>query len=96
MNITTETKYKVNDVLKIKIPSQEIIESIAFKDQLSIIITGGRSQGETGIVIGFGDESGWKKTATVRTPNGEDIRTLMKYVFPIGVTESLISLPENN
>jgi len=90
-----ETLYKVNDVLKIRIPSQEIIECITFKDQLSIIITGGRSQGETGIVIGFGDESGWKKTATVRTPNGEDIRTLMKYVFPIGVTESLISLPEN-
>jgi small subunit ribosomal protein S4e len=96
MNITDETTYKVNDVLKIRIPSQEIVEYIAFKDQLSIIITGGRSQGETGIVIGFGDESGWKKTATVRTPNGEDIRTLMKYVFPIGVTESLISLPEDN
>jgi small subunit ribosomal protein S4e len=95
MNIAAETLYKVNDVLKIRVPSQEIIECITFKDQLSIIITGGRSQGETGIVIGFGDESGWKKTATVRTPNGEDIRTLMKYVFPIGVTESLISLPEN-
>ncbi len=87
--------YKVNDVLKIKIPSQEIMEHIAFKDQLQIIITGGRSQGETGMIIGFGDEPGWKKTATVRTPSGEDIRTLTKYVFPIGTTESLISLPES-
>lgn len=87
--------YKVNDVLKIKIPSQEIMEHIAFKDQLQIIITGGRSQGETGIIIGFGDEPGWKKTATIRTPSGEDIRTLTKYVFPIGTTESLISLPES-
>lgn len=86
--------YKVNDVLKIKVPSQEIMEHISFKDQLQIIITGGRSQGESGMIIGFGDEPGWKKTATVRTPSGEDIRTLTKYVFPIGTTESLISLPE--
>ncbi len=87
--------YKVNDVLKIKVPTQEIMEHIAFKDQLQIIIIGGRSQGETGMIIGFGDEPGWKKTATVRTPGGEDIRTLTKYVFPIGTTESLISLPES-
>ncbi len=87
--------YKVNDVVKIKVPSQEIMEHITFKDQLQIIITGGRSQGETGMIIGFGDEPGWKKTATVRTPSGEDIRTLTRYVFPIGTTESLISLPES-
>lgn len=93
--VSTGSPYKVNDVLKIKVPSQEIMEHISFKDQLQIIITGGRSQGETGMIIGFGDEPGWKKTATVRTPSGEDIRTLTKYVFPIGTTESLISLPES-
>jgi len=95
MNIKSDSIYKVNDVFKIKIPSQEILEHITFKDQLATIITGGRSQGETGMIIGFGDEPGWKKTATVRTPKGTDIRTLTKYVFPIGVTESLISLPES-
>jgi len=93
--VPTESPYKVNDVLKIKIPSQEIVEHVTFKDQLPIVITGGRSQGETGIIIGFGDEPGWKKTATVRTPSGEDIRTLTKYVFPIGTTQPLISLPES-
>ena len=95
LNVKTETPYKVNDVLKIKIPSQEIVEHIPFKDQLQTVITGGRSQGETGIIIGFGDEPGWKKTATVRTAKGEDIRTLTKYVFPIGIAQSLISLPES-
>jgi small subunit ribosomal protein S4e len=95
LSVKTEAPYKVNDVLKIKVPSQEIVEHISFKDQLQTIITGGRSQGETGIIIGFGDEPGWKKTATVRTANGEDIRTLTKYVFPIGVAQSLISLPES-
>jgi small subunit ribosomal protein S4e len=95
LNVKTEAPYKVNDVLKIKIPSQEIVEHIPFKDQLQTVITGGRSQGETGIIIGFGDEPGWKKTATVRTAKGEDIRTLTKYVFPIGITQPLISLPES-
>jgi len=95
LNVSMESPYKVNDVLKIKVPSQEIVEHVSFKDQLPIVITGGRSQGETGMIIGFGDEPGWKKTATVRTSSGEDIRTLTKYVFPIGTTQPLISLPEN-
>jgi small subunit ribosomal protein S4e len=92
---SAESSFKVNDILKIKLSSQEIVDHIAFKDQLLIIVTGGRSQGETGMVIGFGDEPGWKKTATVRTPKGEDIRTLTKYVFPVGTSESLIALPES-
>ena len=91
----TEASYNVNDVLKIKIPSQEIVEHIPFKDQLQVVIIGGRSQGENGIIIGLGDEPGWKKTATVRTPKGNDIRTLAKYVFPIGMAQPLISLPES-
>jgi small subunit ribosomal protein S4e len=95
LNVPTESPYKVNDTLKIKVPSQQIVDHIPFKDQLQVVITGGNSQGETGIIIGFGDEPGWKKTATVRTPKGEDIRTLTKYVFPIGTTQSLISLPES-
>jgi small subunit ribosomal protein S4e len=95
INVPNQAPYKVNDVLKMKVPSQEIVEHISFKDQLQIVITGGRSQGETGLIIGFGDEPGWKKTVTVRTPRGEDIRTLTKYVFPIGITEPLISLPES-
>jgi small subunit ribosomal protein S4e len=94
LKVPADTPYNVNDVIEIKLPSQEIVEHVAFKDQLPIIITGGRSQGETGMIIGLGDEPGWKKTATVRTPKGEDIRTLTKYVFPVGSAQPLISLPE--
>jgi ribosomal protein S4E len=59
-----------------------------------VIITGGRSQGAKGILIGFGSEPGWKKTATIRTPKGEDIRTLSKYVFVVGTNFPLIDLGE--
>jgi len=94
LKVPADSNYKVNDVIEIKLPSQEIVEHVAFKDQLPIIITGGRSQGEIGTIIGLGDEPGWKRTATVRTAKGEDIRTLTKYVFPVGSAQSLISLPE--
>lgn len=95
IQVSTNNTYKVNDILKIKLPELEILEHIKFKDMLPTIITGGRSQGETGTIIGLGDEPGWKKTVTIRTPRGEDIRTLLKYVFPLGESESLISLPES-
>jgi small subunit ribosomal protein S4e len=95
LKVAAGSPYNLNDVVKIKVPSQEIVDHITFKDQLPIIVTGGRSKGETGIIIGIGDEPGWKKTVTVRNPKGEDIRTLTKYVFPVGITQSMITLPVN-
>jgi len=58
------------------------------------IITGGRSQGKRGMIIGFGPEPGWKKTATIRTPEGDDIRTLAQYVFVVGQNEPILTLDE--
>jgi small subunit ribosomal protein S4e len=84
--------YRVNDVIKINVPEQEILDHIEFKEMTQVIIIGGRSQGAKGILIGLGPEPGWKKTAVIRTIEGEDIRTLSKYVFVVGEKESLISL----
>lgn len=86
--------YKVNDVLKIKIPEKEIQDSIEFKEMQQVIITGGRSQGSKGTLIGLGSEPGWKKTATIRTSEGDDIRTLAKYIFVVGANEPIIKLDE--
>lgn len=88
-----EDMFKTGDVLKLKLPNLEILGSVPLKEGVQIIITGGRSQGERGTLIGLGNEPGWKKTATIRTTRGEDIRTLTRYVFPIGEDEPLISLP---
>lgn len=86
--------YKVYDVIKIKIPDQEILEHIEFKEMMQCILIGGKSQGSVGMLIGIGSEPGWKKTATIRTSEGVDIRTLAKYVFIIGQNEPMISLKE--
>ena len=91
---TEHDQYKVNDVLKIKIPEKEIQDVIEFKEMQQVIITGGRSQGAKGTLIGLGPEPGWKKTATIRTTDGDDIRTLSKYIFVVGANEAMIKLED--
>jgi ribosomal protein S4E len=44
------------------------------------------------MIIGLGPEPGWKKTCTIRTPEGEDIRTLSGYVFVVGSKQPMITL----
>ncbi len=87
-----EDDYNVNDVLKISVPEKEIEGHIEFKEMQQSIVTGGRSQGARGMIIGFGPEPGWKKTCTIRTAEGEDIRTLSRYVFVVGSNEPEITL----
>jgi small subunit ribosomal protein S4e len=87
--------YAVNDIVRLEVPSQEITDHIEFKPGIRAIITGGRSQGTKGILIGLGDEPGIKRTATVRTEANEDVRTLSKYVFGVGTEAPIVSLPED-
>ena len=84
--------YAVNDIVKLSVPDQEITDHIEFKPGVRVIITGGRSQGQFGILIGLGSEPGSKRTATIRTPENEDVRTLAKYVFAVGSETPIISL----
>ena len=86
-------KYTVNDIIKITLPEQEILDMIDFKPGVRVIITGGRSQGTTGILIELGSEPGNKRTATIRTIQNEDVRTLADYVFSVGTEAPEISLP---
>jgi small subunit ribosomal protein S4e len=88
--------YDVNDIVKLSVPEQEITDHIAFKPGVRAIITGGRSQGQYGILIGLGSEPGDKRTATIRTLENEDVRTLASYVFAVGTETPIISLPGGN
>jgi small subunit ribosomal protein S4e len=87
-----DDSYKVNDVLKIRVPEKEIVDHIEFKEMQQSIVTGGRSQGAQGMIIGLGPELGWKKTCTIKTAEGEDIMTLARYVFAVGSKEPVIAL----
>jgi small subunit ribosomal protein S4e len=85
--------YSINDIIKINLQDQGIIEKLEFKAGVRTIITGGRRQGQYGILMGLGTEPGKKKTATIRTPENEDVRTLSEYVFAVGTEAPIISLP---
>ena len=89
-----QDRYNVDDVIVISLPEKEIQDHIEFKEMQQAIIIGGKSQGAQGLLIGFGPEPGWKKTATLRTPEGEDIRTLADYVFVVGTNTPVIKLNE--
>ncbi len=41
----------------------------------------------------MGQEPGKKRTATIRTPENDDVRTLANYVFAVGTEVPIISLP---
>lgn len=84
--------YSVNDVVKLGLSNKEILDHIEFNPGVRAIITGGRSQGQYGILIDLGEEPGDKRTATIRTSDNEDVRTLASYVFAVGTEKPLITL----
>lgn len=89
-----EGPYRVNDVLQLKVPEQEVLGRISFEKGVLAAVIGGKSNGKIGTVIGLGSEPGAKRTVTIRTPGGEEVRTLVSYVFAVGSGEPIISLPE--
>jgi small subunit ribosomal protein S4e len=89
-----EDRYDIYDVLKIKIPQTDMLDIIPLKENVQVIVTGGNSQGERGILMRIGSEAGRNKLVDVKTRRGEEIRTLIKYIFAIGIENPQISLPE--
>lgn len=86
----------VNDVLKVSVPNMETINKISYGIGNNVLIVGGRRHGERGTLTFFGNEPGNKRTAIIRTPAGENIQTLERYVFSIGTDEPEISLPTSS
>jgi len=87
-------EYRLNDILQVKVPDREVLAHVKFEEGAQAVLTGGRSQGKRGQIVGIGSEPGNKRTAAIRTPEGEDVRTLAKYTFTLGKGESLISLTD--
>ena len=91
--LNEDGNYAVGDIVKLDVVGQEILDHIDFKPGVRVIIIGGRSQGQFGILLELGPEPGKKRTATIRTPENNDVRTLASYVFAVGIEAPLISLP---
>lgn len=88
-----EDIYKTKDVLKIALPSQEILEHIKFKENILSIVVAGRNLGLTGNVVKIEKRFGPHANIVTLERDGKTFQTALEYAFPIGVQQSIISLP---
>jgi small subunit ribosomal protein S4e len=89
-----EGKYKVGDVIILKVPEQEISEVISFEDGTIGLITGGKHIGEIGRIKEINiTKSSMPNTVEMETEDKKTFLTLKDYVFVIGKNEAAITLP---
>ncbi len=88
-----EREYKLNDVIKLSIPEQEILDHIRFERGTLALVAGGSSRGSYGSIMEVGTEPWKRRTAILRTPRREEITTLARYLFAVGSAKPLISIP---
>ncbi len=90
-----EDKYKTLGTLKLAIPDQEILEYIPLQENVLAIISGGRNVGRVGRIVSI--HKGirrYRSIVTLEDKHGNKFQTSLVYVFPIGIEEPLIKLPE--
>lgn len=86
-------EYKLNDVIKLRIPEQEILEHVRFEKGAKALVVGGSSRGIYGSIIEINAEPWKRRTAVLMTPEREEITTLVRYLFAVGSDRPLISIP---
>ncbi|MEM3464011.1 MAG: 30S ribosomal protein S4e [Candidatus Bathyarchaeia archaeon] len=92
-----EDVYNTFDTVKISLPDRQILEHIKMKENVYVIITGGKNMGKCGRIIEIEKVKGKKRKdaiVTVEDEKGNRYQTVMEFVFAIGETKPLISLPE--
>ena len=89
-----EDQYKTKDVLKISVPSQEIIEDIKFEEEIYSIVIAGRNLGLTGKISKIEKRFGPHASTVTLERAGKTFQTALEYAFPIGTESPLISLPD--
>lgn len=93
-NVLTEDQYKTADVVKMRVPSQEIKDHIKFEAGTQGMVTGGKHIGERGTIKDITiTKSSMPNTVVIESKSGKTFQTLKDYVFVLGKEKSLITLP---
>ncbi|MCZ3364658.1 MULTISPECIES: 30S ribosomal protein S4e [Methanobacterium] len=93
-NQIVDNGYKVGDVVILKVPEQEITESIDFAKGNIGLITGGKHTGEIGRIKEINiTKSSMPNTVEMETEDKNTFLTLKDYVFVIGKEKPAIALP---
>jgi small subunit ribosomal protein S4e len=88
-----EDKYKTMGVLKIKIPSQEIVDYYPLKENSPVLVVSGKNLGMNGIVTKIEKRFGPNASIVkVKTEEDEIHETAFNYVFTVGKVKPEINL----
>jgi small subunit ribosomal protein S4e len=88
-----EDIYKSKDALKIAVPSQEILDHIKFEENTLALVVAGRNLGLTGNVSKIEKRFGPHANLVTLEHDGKIFQTALEYAFPVGIKESMVSLP---
>lgn len=90
-----EDIHTTSDVLKLKIPEQEVLGHLKLDAGVLALVTGGKNIGRLGRVVKIAEDKESPSSAITLVDDKEtQFETVIDYVFPIGRGEPWISLPE--
>ncbi|HTX61590.1 MAG TPA: 30S ribosomal protein S4e, partial [Methanobacterium sp.] len=93
-NYITDEEYSTADVVKLKVPEQEIQDHIKFESGTLGLVTGGKHIGERGNIKEITiTKSSMPNTVVMESADGKTFQTLKDYVFVLGKEKPLITLP---
>ena len=92
-----EDVYKTFDTLKIGFPQKQIVEHIKLKEGNFAVITGGKNIGKQGRIVEIEKVEAKKRMndlVVIEDDEGNRYQTILNFIFSIGESQPLISLPE--
>jgi small subunit ribosomal protein S4e len=94
-----EIVYETFTTLKLGLPEKQVLDQLKTKKGNKAIITGGKNIGKTGKIVEIEKTVAKKRRnalVVIEDEEGGRYQTILDFVFSIGGTKSLISLPEVN
>ena len=94
-----EVTYETFDILKVTYPEKQVASVLKTKEGNLAVITGGKNIGKQGKIVEIEKTEAKKRRqalVVVEDEKGSRYQTILDFVFSIGETEPLISLPEVN
>ena len=85
-NIVADVKAKVGDTLLLKIPQQEVIETLPLKKGVTVFLTKGKHSGDVGVFKEI------KKEEAIYSKDNKEIETAKEYLFVIGKEKALLEI----
>ena len=92
-----EVTYASFDILKMKLPEKEIVQSLKTKEGNLAMITGGKNIGKQGKIVEIEKTVAKKRRqalVVIEDSTGARYQTILDFIFSIGEAESLIAITE--